>query len=86
MMYETGEIVKSLAGHDKDDLYMILRCEGDMLWLVDGRLKKLDAPKKKKTKHVQLIHRSVPQQDRDKNEMIQHFLKSYGGNECQNPM
>ena len=41
-----GMIVKSLAGHDKDKLYVIID-------VTDGRLRAVDNPKKKRIKHVQ---------------------------------
>ena len=31
--YEQGCLVKSLAGHDKDELFVILREEGEYLYL-----------------------------------------------------
>lgn len=80
MNYEAGQIVKSLAGHDKDSIYMIVRSEGSFIWVADGKRRKLDNPKRKNTAHVQLIRVYVPEADRDKDEAIQHFLKSYGGN------
>ena len=54
--YKIGEMVKSLAGHDKDSYYMIIGKEGEILLLADGRLKTIEKPKKKKMKHVQLVH------------------------------
>lgn len=51
-----GKIVISKAGHDKDSIYVVVSCEGDYLYLADGRLKKTDTPKKKKRKHVQLTN------------------------------
>ena len=46
---ETGMLVRSLAGHEKDRLYIIIR--------VDGRNRTMEKPKKKKKKHIQVIHR-----------------------------
>ncbi len=50
-----GEIVRSLAGHDRLEYYMVLKSEGGELLLVNGRNKDLLHPKKKKQKHVQII-------------------------------
>ena len=52
MMISTGDVVRSAAGHDKEELFLVLREEGDFLWLVDGKSRKLEAPKKKRRKHV----------------------------------
>ena len=80
MNYEAGQIVKSLAGHDKDCIYMIVRADGSFILVADGKRRRLENPKRKNTAHVQLIKVYVPEADRDKDEAIQHFLKSYGGN------
>ena len=49
-----GMIVRSLAGHDKGELMVVVGVDGDgRLLLADGRRRKLAAPKKKKEKHVQ---------------------------------
>ena len=79
MNYEAGQIVKSLAGHDKDSLYMVVRVEGSFIWVADGRRHRLEEPKKKNIRHVQPVKEYIPDGDRDKDVAIQHFLKSYGG-------
>ncbi len=52
--YRPGRLARSLAGHDKDRLYVIIGTEDGYGLLSDGRLKPLSAPKKKKTKHFQI--------------------------------
>ena len=47
-----GNVVRSTAGHDRGELFLILREEGDFVWLVDGKSRKLETPKKKRRKHV----------------------------------
>ena len=54
-----GELATSKAGHDKDRLYMIIGEEGECVYLCDGRLRGVEHPKKKKKKHIQLIHSSA---------------------------
>lgn len=53
--YETGALVKSLAGHDRGRLYIIIEETEDSLFLTDGRLRPMEKPKRKKKKHVQVI-------------------------------
>ena len=48
----TGDIVRSLAGRDKDEFFCVLREEGEYLFLCDGKSRKLDHPKRKKEKHT----------------------------------
>ena len=54
-----GELATSKAGHDKDRLYMIVGEEGECVYLCDGRLRGVEHPKKKKKKHIQIIHFSA---------------------------
>ena len=52
MIVHPGDAVRATAGHDREDLFLVLREEGDFLWLVDGKRRKLETPKKKRRKHV----------------------------------
>ncbi len=54
-----GELATSKAGHDKGRLYMIVGEEGECVYLCDGRLRGVEHPKKKKKKHIQIIHSSA---------------------------
>ena len=55
----TGTFVSSQAGHDKGEIYLVLRDEGNVLYLINGTTKTVDKPKKKKLKHVQKINKKV---------------------------
>lgn len=52
MTFQKGDVVRSAAGHDKGEFFLVLREEGDFLWLVDGKSRTLETPKKKRRKHV----------------------------------
>ena len=52
---ECGQIVRSLAGHDKGELFCVLDAEGGCLLLCDGRRRRLENPKRKREKHTQLL-------------------------------
>ena len=45
---ETGMPARSLAGHDRGKLYIIIRTDPEYVWLVDGIYRTLENPKKKK--------------------------------------
>ncbi len=53
-----GYFATSLAGHDHNNIYIIVDADDEYVYLVDGKLKKVDNPKKKKLKHVQLIKKT----------------------------
>ncbi len=48
-----GSVVRSKAGRDKGDLFIVLSREGEYAYLANGELRKVDTPKKKKLKHLQ---------------------------------
>ncbi len=47
-----GQLVTSLAGRDKTILFAVLKVEGEYIYLADGRNRKTETPKKKKTMHI----------------------------------
>ena len=49
-----GLIVRSKAGRDAGDLFIILRLEDQFAYIANGDRRKVDCPKKKKLKHLQL--------------------------------
>ena len=51
------EFAKSLSGHDKNQYYLVIKNEADFLFLVNGKNRSLENPKKKNEKHVQIIKR-----------------------------
>ena len=53
------EFAKSLSGHDKDQTYLILRQDGQFAYLANGTERTVEKPKKKNSKHYQVI-RHVP--------------------------
>lgn len=52
--YEAGCLVRSLAGHDKGNIFIILKEDAEYVYLADGRLRTVADPKRKKKKHVQI--------------------------------
>lgn len=50
----TGRVAISRAGRDKNRAFVIVAEFGEYVMLVDGSLRKLDKPKKKKRKHILL--------------------------------
>jgi hypothetical protein len=57
-------LARSKAGHDKDEVYVVLSEEGDFLFLANGTTKTKAAPKKKRKKHIQVI-RTLPENVRE---------------------
>ena len=52
---EKGMLAKSKAGHDKGQVYVIYELDETYVYLVDGIIRGIEKPKRKKRKHVQVI-------------------------------
>ncbi|MDE6221697.1 MAG: RNA-binding protein [Lachnospiraceae bacterium] len=74
-----GFLAYSLAGHDKDELYLIIEETKDSVYVADGAVRTLDKPKKKNKKHIQIIKKENQRLDISSvtNEEIKHFIKLY---------
>ncbi len=53
-------VVKSCAGRDKNNLYVVVgTLDYPYVWIADGRKYKVDKPKKKNCRHLQLVGTGV---------------------------
>ena len=80
----TGMFATSKAGHDKGNVYFIIREDQEYVYLVDGKLRTLDKPKQKNKKHIQIIKDnrhltlSIEEKEQISNEAIKRAIKEYG--------
>lgn len=82
--YEVGMLAISKAGHDFEHLYVIIAEDEEYVYLVDGKIRTMDKPKKKRKKHIQVI-KQVQSDIADKfkngqkieNEEIKRTIKVY---------
>lgn len=77
---EIGEIVRSKAGRDRGRAFVILAIlDAEYVLLVDGRLRTLERPKKKKRKHLfKASEARMELNDRQSNADIRKFLAASG--------
>lgn len=47
-----GEVVISICGRDMGEWYVVYRVENEYVFLIDGKHKSVQNPKKKKIKHI----------------------------------
>ena len=52
---QKGDVVKSLKGRDKDCIYVVIYVENGMAYLANGRNRKVENPKKKNAKHLEVV-------------------------------
>lgn len=78
-----GQIVRSKAGRDKGRHFIVYEVEGEYINLVDGSLRKIENPKKKKLKHIQKVNIYVEDFEKLKNHkdfnnaLVRKILNSY---------
>lgn len=53
-----GDFAVSRAGHDFGKCYVIIKEDGEYVYLVDGKIRTLNTPKKKKVKHIKILEES----------------------------
>ena len=93
MEAECGLIVRSKAGRDAGDLFIILRIENGYAYIANGDYRKVDCPKKKKLKHLQLtgfssefIENKLKEGAKVTNNEVRialaEYLEKQGGNFC----
>lgn len=51
-----GDVVLSIAGRDRNEYFIVTKVEENYVYLVDGDIRKIENPKKKKMKHVELTN------------------------------
>jgi len=82
--FALGSLVKSKAGHDKDEVFVVIGAEGGYVEIADGKNRTVEKPKRKKKIHLQPIlfqEEKLEELFREgkpvRNEDIKYALKMY---------
>jgi ribosomal protein L14E/L6E/L27E len=52
-----GQVVRSTKGRDKDNFFIVInKIDEEYVLIVDGNIRRLDKPKKKKLKHLMKLN------------------------------
>ncbi|MBQ8942106.1 MAG: RNA-binding protein [Firmicutes bacterium] len=54
VLYTKGQVVFSKSGRDKGLAFIVVDFDDNYVYLADGKLRKLEKPKKKKKIHIQI--------------------------------
>ncbi len=54
-----GSIVKSTSGHDKNLLFVVIKIDGNYVYIANGKERKLESQKRKNIKHIALTSKSI---------------------------
>ena len=74
MELKVGQVVKSVAGHDKGDLLVIAGFENEKVLVCDGKHRKLTKPKCKNPKHIQETEMFLEPDSMATNKMLRKTL------------
>lgn len=77
MEVRRGQIMRSLAGHDKGDFQTVVKLEGAFAYMADGKRRKLEAPKKKKLMHLAPTGTVLSEESLSTNRQIRMALTHY---------
>lgn len=88
-----GLIVRSKAGRDKGGLFIIIKLEGQYANIANGDGRKVDTPKRKKLKHLQLtgylsefienkLNEGAKVTNNEVRIALAEYLEKQGGNFC----
>lgn len=69
----TGKFAVSKSGHDKGQLYLIVREDERYVFLADGEYKTVAHPKKKNKRHIQII-KQIPEEVSSRMSQHEGFL------------
>lgn len=58
--FKIGGYAVSTAGHDSGKCFVIFQMDGEYVYLVDGKIRTIDRPKKKKNIHVKMLDQCDP--------------------------
>jgi ribosomal protein L14E/L6E/L27E len=71
-----GQIVKSVAGHDKGFFYVALEVNNGYALIADGKHRKIEKPKKKSLKHLKPAN-TVVESDIRTNKELRNVLSGF---------
>lgn len=77
MLLQEGMIAKSVAGHDKDRFYLILKLNSGKALIADGKRRKVEKPKEKSFKHLRGTNETVDVALYKSNPKIRRLLKPF---------
>ena len=72
-----GQVVRSLAGRDKGRFYALLSAADGSVSLADGKLHKLEKPKRKNPRHIRITQTVLPETVLEANGRLEKALRVF---------
>lgn len=77
MEIKQGLIVRSIAGRDKGEFFVVIELNKDFAFIADGKNRKLENLKKKNQKHLSLTNGEIKIDKAISNKKIRIALKNF---------
>lgn len=77
MFLKIGTVVFATCGRDKCKYFVVLKVEDDFVYIVDGKNRTIDKPKRKNTKHIKLTKTVFDLNNNVTDKKIKKFLTEY---------
>ena len=77
MQLVKGMVVRSKAGHDKGGFFAVVDVNENFAFIVDGKERLLQKPKKKNLKHLSLTYTVLDEQSMETDSEIRKKLSSF---------
>ena len=91
MDIDISDVIASLAGRDRGQMFFVVATDEQYVYLADGRGRKLEKPKRKKRRHVQKLAQTesriaarIRSGERVLNSELRRELAGYGQRTSQN--
>ena len=77
MQVRIGQVVRSKSGRDCGRYFVVVDKEGNsIVYLVDGDMRRVEAPKKKNVKHIQLTSHFISTTQQSVKELSNRHIRS----------
>lgn len=77
MQIVPGSIVRSGAGRDRERFYVVLAVENGFALIADGKVRRVEHPKRKNLCHLHATTQTVALSDADTNPKLRRLLQSW---------
>ncbi len=86
MEIEKAHLVEATAGREKGKPFFVLETDGEYVFLADGKSRRVEAPKRKKRKHVRFLTltegrvvEKIRENERITNSELRKAIAAYSG-------
>lgn len=83
MRFEIGQVVRSRAGHDRDEFLLVTGFDGKYVLLCDGKQRPLAKPKRKNPRHLAATKLTLSVQATQTDRAIRKALNAVAGGQAQ---